>query len=83
MILTVDDAFSARGARCKTCNALLPDAVNRCPYCDGAAIETVSDVVGLAIEAALEQKAALEMVRSSSARRSMAQRAPIGALFRW
>ncbi len=43
----------------------------------------VEDVVELAIETALEQKAALEMVRSGLARPLMAQRGPMAALFRW
>jgi hypothetical protein len=46
-------------------------------------IEALEDVVELALEAALEQQAVLEIVRSSRARQAMAERAPIGALFRW
>ena len=40
-------------------------------------------MVELAIEAALQQKAALEMVRSGRARQLLAQRGPMAALFRW
>jgi len=83
MVLAVDDAFSAPGARCWACKALLPTVVSRCLYCGRAEIEAVEDVVELAIGAALEQRAMLEMVRSPMARQSMAQRGPMGALFRW
>ena len=57
----------------RACKALL------CTYCHSAKIE----VVELAIEAALQQKAALEMVRSGRARQLLAQRGPMAALFRW
>jgi peptide subunit release factor 1 (eRF1) len=83
MVLAVDDAFSAPGARCGACKALLSAVVSKCPYCDSTKIEVVEDVVELAIEAALEQRAALEMVRSGRARQLMVQRGPMGALFRW
>jgi len=83
MVLAVDDAFSAPGAHCGACKGLLPAVVSKCPYCDSAQIIAVEDVVELAIEAALEQKAALEMVRSGLARPLMAQRGPMAALFRW
>jgi peptide subunit release factor 1 (eRF1) len=83
MVLAVDDSFSAPGARCGACKALLPAVLSQCPYCEATKIQVVEDVVELAIEAALEQKAALEMVRSGRARQQMAQRGPIGALFRW
>jgi hypothetical protein len=44
--------------------------------CGSDAIETVEDVVELAIEHALEQKAALEIVRSRMTRRLMASISP-------
>jgi len=46
-------------------------------------IEAAEDVVKLAIEQALEEKAALELVRSGSARRLMTQIGPMAALLRW
>jgi hypothetical protein len=39
--------------------------------------------VELAMGAALEQNAALAIVRSGVARQLLAERGPIGALFRW
>jgi hypothetical protein len=48
-------------------------------YCHRAKIE----VVELAIEAALQQKAALEMVRSGRVRQLLAHRGAMAALFRW
>ena len=83
MLLAVDDAFSAPGAHCGACKALLPAIVSECTYCHSAKIEAVEEVVELAIEAALQQKAALEMVRSGRARQLLAQRGPMAALFRW
>jgi hypothetical protein len=83
MLLAVDDAFSAPAAHCGTCKALLPAIVSECTYCHSAKIEAVDEVVELAIEAALQQKAALEMMRSGRARQLLAQRAPMGSLFRW
>ena len=79
MLLAVDDAFSAPGAHCGACKALLPAIVSKCTYCHRAKIE----VVELAIEAALQQKAALEMVRSGRVRQLLAHRGPTAALFRW
>jgi peptide subunit release factor 1 (eRF1) len=83
MLLAVDDAFSAPAAHCGTCKALLPAILSECTYCHSAKIEVLEDVVELAIEAALQQKAALEMVRSGRARQLLAQRAPMASLFRW
>jgi hypothetical protein len=83
MVLVIDDALSARGGRCRACKALLPGDAAQCPYCDRAAVEAVDDVTELAIELGLEQKAGLEMVRSSPTRQSMAQRGAMGALLRW
>jgi peptide subunit release factor 1 (eRF1) len=42
----------------------------------------VEDVVELALEQALEQRAGLELVRSGAARRLMTERGPIAALLR-
>jgi peptide subunit release factor 1 (eRF1) len=83
MLLAVDDAFSAPGAHCGACKALLPAIVTECTYCHVPKIEAVEEVVELAIEAALQQKAALEMVRSGRARQLLAQRGAMAALFRW
>jgi peptide subunit release factor 1 (eRF1) len=43
----------------------------------------VTDVVELAIEQALEEKGALEIVRSSAARHLMTSIGPMAALLRW
>ena len=76
-------AQPAPGAHCGACKALLPAIVSECTYCHSAKVEAVEEVVELAIEAALQQKAALEMVRSGRARQLLAQRGPMAALFRW
>jgi hypothetical protein len=53
------------------------------PACGSDAVEAAEDVVELAIEQALEEKAALELVRSGPARRLMTQIGPMAALLRW
>jgi peptide subunit release factor 1 (eRF1) len=53
-----------------------------CPGCGSNAVEAVEDVVEMAIEQALEQRAALELVRSGVVRRLMSERGPMAALLR-
>ena len=57
--------------------------LSTCLVCGSSAIEVVEDVVELAIEQALEQKAALEIVRSGAARLLMSGRGRLAALLRW
>jgi peptide subunit release factor 1 (eRF1) len=83
MTLAVDDGFARPGARCGTCAGLWATAPPRCPACGSTAIEKVEDVVDLAIEAALEQRAALEIVRSAAARQLLREPGPMAALLRW
>jgi hypothetical protein len=83
MTLVIDDMFGKHGARCCNCGKLWAAPLPNCPACGSDAIEAVADVVELAIEAALEQKSALEIVRSSTARRLMTPIGPIAALLRW
>jgi hypothetical protein len=77
MLLAVDDAFGVPGARCDNCAALLDEVMRACPVCGSDAIRAVEEVVELAIEQALEQRSALELVRSGAARRLMNARAPL------
>ena len=56
--------------------------MSECPTCGSDALEAVEDVVELALEQALEQRAALELVRSDAARQLLAKRAPMAALLR-
>lgn len=83
MLLAVDDMYARPGARCGNCGGLWAFAPPRCPTCGSEVIETVEDVVELAIEQALEQRAAIEIVRSDSARQLMADRGRIAAQLRW
>jgi peptide subunit release factor 1 (eRF1) len=83
MTLAVDDMFCKPGARCGNCGGLWAAWSPNCPACGSGALEMVTDVVELAIEQALEQKAALEIVRSSAARRLMTSIGPMAALLRW
>lgn len=75
------------GASCRwrlNCGALLAEALSRCPVCESEAVTAVEDVVELAIEQALEEKSALEIVRSTAARQLMtAKIAPMAAVLRW
>jgi peptide subunit release factor 1 (eRF1) len=82
MTLAVDDVFDKPGARCGECSRLLEAISDSCPGCGSNAVEAVEDVVEMAIEQALEQRAALELVRSGVARRLMSERGPMAALLR-
>jgi peptide subunit release factor 1 (eRF1) len=83
MTLAVDDTFWKHGSHCRNCNAMRAGNMSKCPVCGSDAIEAIGDVVELAIEHALEERSALEIVRSSAARRLMASIGPMAALLRW
>jgi release factor family 10 len=84
MTLIAEDSFARPGARCGNCGALLEPPVQRCPVCESEAVEAVEDVVELAIEHALEERSALEIVRSAAARQLMTTKiGPMAAVFRW
>jgi peptide subunit release factor 1 (eRF1) len=83
MTLAADDLFGKPGAWCRECGGLSEVSSPDCPACGSKVISTVEDVVEMAIEQALDQRAALELVRSGAARRMMIERAPIAALLRW
>jgi hypothetical protein len=83
MTVVVEDTFVAPGAHCRNCLALWQAMRPTCGLCGRTAMEPVDDVVELAIEQALEEKAALEMVRSERARQLLARVGPMGALLRW
>jgi peptide subunit release factor 1 (eRF1) len=82
MTLAVDDSFCKPGSCCRQCLGLWGDILSECPTCGSDAIEAVEDVVERALEQALEQRAALELVRSDAGRQLMAKRAPMAALLR-
>jgi peptide subunit release factor 1 (eRF1) len=82
LTLAVDDTFCKPGARCGACGRLRGTVASHCPACGSDATDAVDDVVELALEQALEQRAALELVRSGAARRLMTERGPIAALLR-
>ena len=81
--LAVDDTFCKPGSDCRNCGGLRVGSVPRCPVCGSDPIEAVVDMVELAIEHALEEKSALEIVRSNTARPVMASVGPMAALLRW
>ena len=82
LTLAVADRFCKPGSRCRRCLGLWEDILRECPTCGSDALEAVQDVVELALEQALEQQAALELVRSDAARQLLAKRAPMAALLR-
>lgn len=82
MILAVEDGFAQPGGRCRACAALLASVEPNCRICGSNSVEPADDVVELAIEAALEERAALEIVRSDPARQLPARIGPMAALFR-
>ncbi len=69
--------------RCRICGCLSGAHIDRCVSCGGAAIEVIEDVVEFGLEQALQQKAALQLVRSEAARRLMTRVGPMGAILRW
>ncbi|MDB5399920.1 MAG: peptide chain release factor 1 (eRF1)-like protein [Rhodopila sp.] len=81
--LVVDDKFAAPGARCRNCLALWQAMQPTCGVCGSDAMEPVADVAERAIEHALEEKAALEIVRSQQARQLLTRIGPMAALLRW
>lgn len=81
--LVVDDMFATPGARCRSCTALLPAPQGPCPVCGSDAIDTVEDVVELAIEQTLDEDGAFEMVRSAAARQMLTPIGPMAASLRW
>jgi peptide subunit release factor 1 (eRF1) len=83
MTLAADDLFGKPGAWCRECGGLWEESSLDCRACGSKVISTVEDVVEMAIEQALDQRGALELVRSGAARRMMIERAPIAALLRW
>jgi peptide subunit release factor 1 (eRF1) len=82
MTFAVDDRFCQPGSRCRRCLGLWGDILRECPTCGSDLMEAVQDVVELALEEALEQRAALELVCSDAARRLMAERGSMAALLR-
>lgn len=81
--LVVDDTFCQGGVRCGSCAGLWEAISGNCPACGATTIEAVDDVVEMAIEQALEQRARLELVRSPAAQRLMTKRGSMAALLRW
>lgn len=81
--LVVDDTFTNRGTRCRYCGALWEATPLVCGVCGSGDLEHVSDVVEMAIEQALDERAALEMVRSTQARQMLARIGPMAAVLRW
>ena len=81
MTLAVDD-FVEPGARCSDCGALWVGLPSTCAACGSNDIDVVEDVVEMTLEQALDQGAALELVRSAAARQLMSERGPMAAMLR-
>jgi hypothetical protein len=82
MRLVVDDTLRLAGFVCQRCQAAYEAEAPHCPRCGGP-LQAVDDLVERAIEMALDQDAALELVRSPRARERLASRAPMMAFLRW
>jgi peptide subunit release factor 1 (eRF1) len=82
MTLIVDDALTHPGALCRACTSLWAAQVERCGFCGSTELAVVPDIVELALERALLERCALELVRSEAARRLLAQLGPMAALLR-
>jgi peptide subunit release factor 1 (eRF1) len=78
LTLAVEDTFCQPGSRCRRCESLSEQFPSECPTCGSEALEPVGDVVELALERALERRAALELVRSEAARHDAGARADGG-----
>jgi peptide subunit release factor 1 (eRF1) len=83
MVLVVDDTIDRPGAHCPNCGALWEEVSPACPVCGNTGVEIVGDVVEPAIEEALKQKAAIEIVRSGAAQEMLTRIGPMAALLRW
>ena len=83
MVLVVNDTIDRPGARCPNCGSLWEEEAPACPTCGNTGVEIVGDVVEPAIEEALRQKAAIEIVRSGAAQEILSHIAPMAALLRW
>ena len=81
--LVVDDTFSKPGIRCRACGCVSETLAGRCRSCTSAQTGMIEDIVEFALEQALDQKAALELVRIETARRMMIEIGPMAALLRW
>jgi peptide subunit release factor 1 (eRF1) len=82
-LLAIDGMFNKPGVRCGGCGALSETPWVTCASCGGTGPELADDVIEPAIEQALAQRAAFELVRSAPARRLMTGRGPMAALLRW
>lgn len=80
-LLVVAEGFQHPGWECSYCHALGADTRSECPLC-GAAVKPVADVVELALERTLDQRGAIEVLRST-ARERLTQHGAIGALLRY
>jgi peptide subunit release factor 1 (eRF1) len=83
MVLAVDDTLDRPGARCPNCGSLWEEVSPACPVCGNTGVEIVGDVVEPAIEEALRQKAAIEIVRSGTVQEMLTRIGPMAALLRW
>ena len=82
MTLVVREDFQAMGAVCTNCGILTAEIEDVCPACGGR-LEIFPDAVDIALERAVDQDAALEIVCSQPGKAMLEQARPIGAIFRF
>ena len=77
------EGAAAPGTKCVTCGWLGPAGIRRCPV-DETTLDAVDNVVEPAIQAALQQAAAVHVLRPAAGEESAAPIAgPIAALLRY
>jgi peptide subunit release factor 1 (eRF1) len=81
LILVVEEDFAHPGFECPNCGYLSMTEASRCPLCDHE-VDAQPDVVERASERALEEDAALEVLRGEN-RAALAGYGHIGALLRY
>jgi len=77
--LIIHDGFRAAGYRCKVCDYITTQKLDRCPFCDGN-FEKIVDAVEHAVRRVLENNGEVEVVHASPA---LEQAGSIGALLRY
>ncbi len=80
-MLIVEEGYRKPGLECPNCSYLTTAEATHCPACE-TPLEAIPDVVERAIEAALDQKAQIEVLRGET-KAEMAEQGHIGALLRY
>ncbi len=80
--LIVNDGYSASGYRCPSCEHLVLEEQERCPYCS-AKLERLDDIVAFVIDKAYDQEAEVVFPVGAANQARLAGLGHIGALLRY